>query len=175
MNSGMSEVSRFESSGIDTSVSKAKQLKQIALTKAEESKWKESQDLLLKICEFERALQSCDKKNFSLDLADFLHHLGVAQSQLGNIEAALKSFHESLMLHQQLKSDAFNAVPTILTIAKLNLNGETEGTEDEVYKLLTSQLAQHRISKSCKEIICHVLRQFECAFEALNPNTVDPM
>jgi len=176
INSHASLSSIFQTNNHDISVSQAKQLKQIALTKAEQGQWKASLNILERISHNLRNLFPFTIQHFTLlELADTLHHLGVAQNKLGRTEEALESFTESLSLRQQLRSDSFSAAPTILAIAKITLK-ETEGDmECQIYKLLMSQLADHRNSKTCPRIVSHILRQFECALELLNPKALDPM
>jgi len=69
-------------------------MKKVALMKAKEKNWKESNDILQYIYEIERKTYFCRKKRCSLlNLSDTLYYLGIVRAQLGRADLALEALH----------------------------------------------------------------------------------
>jgi len=139
-------------------------MKQSILTRAKESKWKESQCILEYIFEYQRKMHFDNMGNITL--LDTVCHLGVTQNQAGNINLALEAFNETVNLrqHDPCGNDV-KAVLAILQNARIKQKQCNKYAETEIYDLLLTQLNKKRISCQANQNVLIILKQFERALD----------
>jgi len=80
---------------------KCKELKDIALLRGKEGKWKESYDILQYVLQIEEDVIRKNRQSVSpLDLATTFFHIGITLNWLGDLEGALNAFNESFILRK---------------------------------------------------------------------------
>jgi len=127
----------------DLARTKAKKMKECALMKAKDGKWRESRDLLKDVVEIYKAMEKFGPPYYNpIHLADTYYHLGIALNWMGETRDALDTLDESLRLRRLHGEDDVHVASVLSYIGMIKGNkGDYDGA---IYNLRLARLIQRR-------------------------------
>jgi len=117
----------------------AKMMKDIALMKASESRWKESHDLLQNVLQLQVKMKHLSPPSYNpFDIANTYYHLGIALNWMGKFNDALVALNESLTMHRRYGEDNMFVASVLFSIGLIK--GNKGLYEDAIDNLKLSQI-----------------------------------
>jgi len=133
-------------------------MKVIALHRAENSKWKQSHDILIKVLECEKRVLGDDHP----EVAETFYHIGVALKHLGDSEAAFFNFKQGLKILLPGRHNVTNMVLASILYHIALSHGDKNEFEPALYYLNISKQVETRILGNPTEDTTRLLSKFQC-------------